>query len=122
MTFAVKWFKKPEVLDIKSTLVKFKTERDNLKRSEEQKHRHLVSFHTSFTDKVFWGFITSPVAESNLKSLLEKSKKKNVISKEESESLSLAVLVILIEPKKLTSIYVHYPLYCWPLYRRGRAY
>lgn len=50
----------------------------------------MISFHASFTDEEFFGFITSPVAESNLKSLLEKSNKNNVILKYESESLSQA--------------------------------
>ena len=90
MTFAVKLLPKCRGPDMKGPLGEFKTERDNLERSEKQKHHHLVSFHASFTDKKYFGFITSPVAESNLKSLLEKSKKANVISKEEGASLSQA--------------------------------
>ena len=90
MTFAVKQFPKCRGPDMKSPLKEFKTERDNLERSEEKKHRHLVSFHASFTDEESFGFIMSPVAESNLKSLLEKSNKDKVILKEEGESLSQA--------------------------------
>ncbi len=90
-TFAIKRFRKllPGQA-IENTLKSFKTERDNLERSEKQKHPHLVSFHASFTDEKYFGFITSPVAESNLKSLLEKSIKDNVIQKDERESLSQA--------------------------------
>ena len=90
MTFAVKRFPKCRGPDIRSPLGEFKTERDNLERSEKQRHRHLVSFHASFTDEESFGFITSPVAESNLKSLLEKSNKNNAILQEEGESLSQA--------------------------------
>ena len=88
--FAVKLIPKCQGQDIKSPLREFKTERKNLERSEKQKHRHLVSFHASLTDEESFGFIMSPVADSNLKSLLEKSNKNSVIPKEESESLSKA--------------------------------
>ena len=95
MTFAVKRFDKCRGPDMKSPLGEFKTERDNLECSEKQKHHHLVSFHASFTDEESFGFITSPVAESNLKSLLEKSNKTNAILKEEGESLSQALGCLL---------------------------
>ena len=90
MTFAVKQFPKCRGPDMRIPLKEFNTERGNLERSEKQKHHHLVSFHASFTDEESFGFITSPVAESNLKSLLEKSNKNNFILKEEGESLSQA--------------------------------
>ena len=91
-TFAIKRFRKSlqGPATMKNTLRAFKTELKNLERSENHKHPHLVSFHASFTDETHFGFITSPVAESNLKSLLQKSVKNNVIPKDESESLSQA--------------------------------
>ena len=94
-TFAIKQFRKSRGHSMENTLKSFRTERDNLERSEQQKHPHLVSFHASFTDEEFFGFVTSPVAESNLKSLLEKSVKNNVILKDESKSLSQAFSSLL---------------------------
>ncbi|KAM0806073.1 kinase-like domain-containing protein [Usnea florida] len=87
---AVKQILKRRGTDIKSPLREFKKERDNLECSEKKKHRHLVSFHASFTDEEYFGFITSPVADSNLKKLLKKSNKNSVIPKKVSESLSKA--------------------------------
>ena len=90
-TFAIKRFHKlAPGRAMKNTLKSFKTERDNLECSEKQKHPHLISFHASFTDEEYFGFITSPVAESNLKSLLEQSIKNNAMEKDERESLSQA--------------------------------
>lgn len=83
--FAIKRFIKQ--VDTKTIVDSFLDERENLKRSEGKKHRHIVSFHASFTDEKYFGFITSPVAESTLKDLLEKPRESNVIRNDERESL-----------------------------------
>lgn len=90
-TFAVKLL--PKLVPrqaIKNSVESFKTERHNLELSKKHEHHHLVSFHASFTDQGWFGFIMSPVAESNLKRLLERSIKDNVILQNERESLSEA--------------------------------
>ena len=86
--FAIKRFlKQAPGRDTKTIVDSFLDERKNLKTSEGDKHEHIVSFHASFTDEVYLGFITSPVAESNLKDLLEKPRESNVIRNDERESL-----------------------------------
>lgn len=86
--FAIKRFLKQVTgRDTKTIVDSFLEERKNLETSERDKHEHIVSFHASFTDKIYYGFIMSPVAELNLKDLLKKPRESNVIRNDERESL-----------------------------------
>ncbi|MCJ1422212.1 hypothetical protein MMC29_000091 [Sticta canariensis] len=86
--FAIKRFRKQgSGRDIETIVDSFLDERKNLKTSEGDKHEHIVSFHASFTDEVYLGFITSPVAEMTLKELLKKPRESNVIRNDERASL-----------------------------------
>lgn len=86
--FAMKRFpKKSASKSVESILDSFINERNNLEKAERCKHRHIVSFHASFTDESYFGFIMSPVAESNLKNLLENSRESNIILIDERKSL-----------------------------------
>lgn len=85
--FAIKRFLKQVPGHTKTIVDSFLDERKNLNTSEGHKHEHIVSFHASFTDEVYLGFITSPVAESSLKDLLQKPRESNVIRNDERESL-----------------------------------
>ena len=76
--FAIKRFRKPAPGEAtRNTVTSFKSELEKLEKLENNKHRHMISFHASFTDEKYFGFITSPVAESNLKYLLEKFNPEN---------------------------------------------
>lgn len=72
--FAIKQIPKQHSL-VKS----FKNECRNLEKSEKRRHSHIVNFHASFTDEENFGFIMSPVADSTLKDLLEKSRESSSI-------------------------------------------
>lgn len=85
--FAIKRFLKISERAPRDIVDSFIIERENLKKSEIDKHDHIVSFHTSFTDQTYFGFIMSPVAESTLKDLLEKSRESNVVLGDERVSL-----------------------------------
>lgn len=86
--FAMKRFSKKQFPGrTTSILNEFAIECDNVKKFEKWKHKHIVTFHASFTDEVYYGFIMSPVAELTLKDLLEQSKESNVILGKERDSL-----------------------------------
>lgn len=86
--FAMKRFpKKSPQKSMKSAVDSFINERKNLEKAERCKHLHIVSFHASFTDESYFGFIMSPVAESNLKNLLEQSRESKIMLIDERKSL-----------------------------------
>ncbi|MCJ1268929.1 hypothetical protein MMC22_008817 [Lobaria immixta] len=77
--FAMKRFPKKSLpRSINSIADSFINERENLEKAERCKHLHIVSFVASFTDESYFGFIMSPVAKSNLKTLLEQSRESNI--------------------------------------------
>ncbi|KAL8791324.1 MAG: hypothetical protein Q9195_005943 [Heterodermia aff. obscurata] len=100
LPFAMKRIRKPQAPRNSSTnrpfktkaIVKdFKNECENMRKCG---HRHLVSFHASFTDKSHFGIIMSPAAELTLRAILDHCDVVNEIYrprfKDQKESLRTA--------------------------------